>query len=71
MAGDTIRSQIVGSRPPDPRGRGQNIVMLLILLALIGGLVAWAWQRNPPDTPSPSSTAAPAAVPGGGNNAGS
>jgi hypothetical protein len=39
--------------------------MLLILLLVIGGALFWAWQDSPPDTPSPSGTAAPATVPGG------
>jgi hypothetical protein len=39
--------------------------MLLILLLVIGGALAWAWQDSPPDTPAPSGTAAPATVPGG------
>jgi hypothetical protein len=51
--------------PPDPRGRGASMFMLLLLLLLIAALVAWAFLRNPPDTPSPSGTAAPATVPGG------
>ena len=51
--------------PPDPRGRGSNIFMLLILLVVIASAMAWAFLRNPPDTPSASGTAAPATVPGG------
>ncbi len=54
---------------PNPGGgRGSNIVMLLVLVVLIAGLVLWAYQRNPPDTPSPSGTATPDAVPGGEGN---
>lgn len=53
------------SIPPDPRGRGSNMLMLLILLVLIAALLVWAFLRNPPDTPSASGTAAPATVPGG------
>ncbi len=51
--------------PPDPRGRGANLFMLLILLVVIAVALAWAFLRNPPDTPTPSGTAAPATVPGG------
>ncbi len=39
--------------------------MLLILLVVIASALAWAFLRNPPDTPSASGTAAPATVPGG------
>jgi hypothetical protein len=45
--------------------------MLIALLLLIAGLVFWAYQRNPPDTPSPAGTAMPDTVPGGRNEAGS
>ena len=51
--------------PPDPKGRGPNILLLLILLLLIAGLIGWAFLRNPPDTPQPSGTAQPDRVPGG------
>jgi hypothetical protein len=51
--------------PPDPRGRGSNIFMLLILLLVVAGALAWAYLRNPPDTPSASGTAAPTTMPGG------
>ncbi len=51
--------------PPDPRGRGTNILMLLVLLLVIAATLSWAFLRNPPDTPSASGTAAPATVPGG------
>jgi hypothetical protein len=55
-----------GAPPPTGGGgRGTNIVMLLALLLLIAGLVFWAYQRNPPDTPSPNATAMPEALPGG------
>jgi hypothetical protein len=56
--------------PPPGRGGGgpgTNNVMLLLLVALIGGLVFWAWQRNPPDTPSAAGTAMPDTIPGGSN----
>ena len=46
-------------------GKGANILMLLILLMLVGGLAAWAFRKNPPLTASPSATSAPATVPGG------
>lgn len=49
--------------PPDPRARGLNIFMLLVLFLLIGGLVGWAFLRNPPDTPQPSATAQPEVLP--------
>ena len=51
--------------PPNGRSGGANILMLLILLVLVGGLAAWAWLRNPPDAPAPSGTAAQSGVPGG------
>ena len=51
--------------PPERRGRGCNILMLLILLLLVGGLAFWGWLRNPPATPNPAATGAPAGVPGG------
>lgn len=51
--------------PRDRRSAGTNVLMLLILLLVIGGALFWAWQDSPPDTPSPSGTAAPATVPGG------
>ncbi len=58
-----------GAPPPTGGGgRGTNLVMLLVLALLISGLVVWAYQRNPPDTPSPNATAIPEAVPGGGGS---
>ncbi len=54
--------------PPEPRGRGANVVMLLVLVCLIAGLAGWAFLRNPPGAPSPTATALPEAVPGGGGN---
>ncbi|HEX8444590.1 MAG TPA: hypothetical protein VF631_13185 [Allosphingosinicella sp.] len=54
--------------PPSRRGRGCNMVMLLLLLALIAGLAAWAFLRNPPSEPSAAGTAIPKALPGGGGN---
>lgn len=59
------QEQDVAEIPPDPRGRGPNMLLLLVLLLLIAGLVAWAFQRNPPDTPQPAATAQPDMVPGG------
>ena len=44
------------------------MVMLLLLLALIAGLAAWAFLRNPPSEPSAAGTAIPKALPGGGGN---
>lgn len=49
--------------PPGPRGRGMNILILLILAVLVAGLLGWAFLRNPPDTPRPSSTGIPDSVP--------
>ena len=49
---------------PDGRPGGSNVLLLLILLLVIGGALFWAWRANPPATPSPSSTAAPPALPG-------
>lgn len=57
-----------GAPIPPGGGRGMNIVMLLVLVLLIGGLVFWAYQRNPPTTPSRAGTATPEAMPGGGQN---
>ena len=51
--------------PPERRSGGTNVLMLLILLLVVGGALFWAWQDSPPDTPTPSGTAAPATVPGG------
>gem|GEM_PF-4652741 len=52
---------------PDPgrRGRGTNVLMLLVLLLLIGGTLGWAFLRNPPGTAPASATGAPATVPQG------
>jgi hypothetical protein len=50
------------SEPRRPKG-GSAVLMLLLLLVVVGALVAWAMRRNPPDTPSPSATAAPATLP--------
>ncbi len=44
------------------------MVMLLVLVCLIAGLAGWAFLRNPPGAPSPTATALPEAVPGGGGN---
>ena len=55
----------MASRPPGRGGRGTNILMLLILLLVVGGGLAWAFLRNPPGAPSPSSTATPTAEPSG------
>lgn len=51
--------------PSEPRrpGGGSALLMLLLLLVVVGLLVAWVMMRNPPDTPSPSATAAPATLP--------
>ncbi len=51
--------------PPDPRGRGANVFMLLILWVVVAIALTWAFLRNPTDAPTPSGTAAPATVPGG------
>ncbi len=51
--------------PQDGRPGGTNVLMLLILLIVVGGALFWAWRASPPDAPTPSSTAAPATVPGG------
>ncbi len=51
--------------PQVRRSRGANALMLLILLVLVGGALIWAFNESPPDTPSPSGTAAPATVPNG------
>ena len=50
------------SEPGRPDG-GSAVLLLLLLLVVIGLLVVWAMMRNPPDTPSPSATAAPATLP--------
>jgi hypothetical protein len=51
--------------PGEPRrpDGGSAVLMLLLLLVVVALLVAWAMVRNPPDTPSPSATAAPATLP--------
>jgi hypothetical protein len=59
---------VVETPPPDPRGRGTNLAMLLALVILVAGLVGWAYQRNPPSEPSAAGTVLPDAVPGGGGN---
>lgn len=38
---------------------GRAILLLLALLLLVAGLVVYAWEKNPPDTPSPAATADP------------
>lgn len=55
----------MAGKPPGGRASGTNVLMLLILLVVIGGVLFWAWQESPPDTPAPSGTSAPATVPGG------
>jgi hypothetical protein len=40
--------------------------MLLILLLLIGGALAWAFLENPPGTAQPSATGTPPTLPQGG-----
>lgn len=60
-----VKERHVDTQPPNRKPGGSNLLMLLILLVLIAGLAAWAWRRNPPDTPSPTATAAPATVPEG------
>jgi hypothetical protein len=50
------------SEPGRPDG-GSAVLLLLLLLVVIGLLVVGAMMRNPPDTPSPSATAAPATLP--------
>jgi hypothetical protein len=49
--------------PPDPRGRGSNILMLLILLIVLAGALVWGFLRNPPDAPDPTKTGSPAGIP--------
>lgn len=44
---------------------GCNVLFLLILVLLLAVLAFWAWQRNPPATPQPSSTSAPEGPSGG------
>jgi hypothetical protein len=53
------------NEPNEPRrpGGGSALLMLLLLLVVVGLLIAWAMLRNPPDTPNPSATAAPATLP--------
>jgi hypothetical protein len=55
----------MAERPPDGRGPGSNILMLLILLLIIGAALFWAWRDSPPDAPDPSGTAAPSTLPAG------
>jgi hypothetical protein len=50
--------------PFKPQG-GRAMLMLLLLLLVIGALVAWAFLRNPPGTPDPTTSAAPSAPPTG------
>jgi hypothetical protein len=57
----------VNEIPTDPRrrGRGTNVLMLLVLLLLIGGTLGWAFLKNPPGTAPASATGAPATMPQG------
>jgi hypothetical protein len=50
------------NQPRRPSGRSA-LLMLLLLLAVVGLLIAWAMVRNPPDTPNPSASAASATLP--------
>ncbi len=51
--------------PPNPRARGMNVLMLLILLILIGGAAAWGFLENPSQAPAPSAGPGAASLPGG------
>jgi uncharacterized membrane protein AbrB (regulator of aidB expression) len=55
----------MATKPPGQGSGGTSVLMLLILLVVIGGIAFWAWRESPADTPTPSGTAAPATVPGG------
>lgn len=48
------------------RGRMRSLLLILLLCIIVLGLIVFAWARNPPDTPNPSSTAFPDALPNGG-----
>jgi hypothetical protein len=39
--------------------------MLILLLLLVGGLLGWAFMKNPPGTARPSATGTPATMPSG------
>ncbi len=44
-------------------GTKAGLFLVLIILAMIAAVAIWAWSENPPDTPNPTSTAAPPALP--------
>jgi hypothetical protein len=51
-------------RPDAGRGRGKSVLLLLVLLALIACLVAWAFMESPTGAPHPVDTGVPQAMPG-------
>jgi hypothetical protein len=50
-------------KPPFRPTGGTGIFLLLVLLALVGGLAVWGWSSAPPATPSPTATANPPVPP--------
>jgi hypothetical protein len=53
------------TEPPFKPGGGRPMLMLLLLLLVISVLAAWAFLRNPPGTPNPTTSAAPPVRPSG------
>lgn len=48
---------------PARKGSGTNLLFLLILLIVVGGLALWGYLDTPPEAPNPTSTALPDAMP--------
>lgn len=48
--------------PYKPKG-GRAMLMLMLMLLVIGALAIWAFLRNPPGTPDPTTSAAPPTPP--------
>ena len=63
----------MATQPPDPvsddppvrLSTGCNLLFALIVFLLLAGLVFWAWNRHPPDTPHPTQTGTPSGPPAG------